>query len=161
MGKQELEAYLNYLVTKRRLCASSQSQALNALMFMYKKVLKIEPEWLDNIERAKRKKFLPTVLSVREVREVLGRMSGTPKLMAELIYGTCMRVTECTQLRIMDIDFDMKTIMVRHGKGGKDRTTLLPQRLVQPLQSHLMTIIAQQEFYSFCILFTYLTSSSK
>ena len=128
MGKTELTAYLNYTVKKRRLSASSQSQALNALMFMYKKVLEIEPEWMDNFERAKRKKFLPTVLSVNEVREILNNMSGMTRLMAALIYGTGMRVNECTQLRIKDIDFQFNTINIRDGKGGKDRVTLLPQR---------------------------------
>lgn len=145
MGKIELTAFLNYLVVKRRLSASSQSQALNALMFMYKKVLEIEPEWMDNFERAKRKKFLPTVLSVNEVREILNHMSGMTRLMAALIYGTGMRVNECTQLRIKDIDFQFNTINIRDGKGGKDRVTLLPQRLIQPLQSHLMKVMGKHK----------------
>lgn len=140
MGKKEIEAFLNHLVTNRSLSASSQSQALNAIIFMYKHVLEADPGWLDNLVRAKRKQFLPTVLSVREVREILSFMSGTPKLMAELIYGTGMRVTECVQLRIKDIDFDLKTITIRNGKGGKDRTTLLPIRLVTPLNKHLLTV---------------------
>ena len=141
MGKKEIESFLNYLVTKRRLAASSQSQALNALIFMYKHVLEMEPGWMDNLVRAKRKQFLPTVLSVSEVREILSHMSGTPKLMAELIYGTGMRVNECTQLRIKDIDFGLKTITIRDGKGGKDRTTMLPERLIKPLQAHLLKVM--------------------
>jgi integron integrase len=141
MGKREIEAFLNYLVTQRHLSASSQSQALNAVFFMYKQVLEMEPGWLDNLARVKRKQFLPTVLSVTEVRDILSHMTGTTKLMAELIYGTGMRVNECTQLRIKDIDFDLKTITVRQGKGGKDRTTLLPKRLVSPLQHHLMEVM--------------------
>jgi integron integrase len=145
MGKVELEAFLNYLVTQRHLSASSQSQALNALFFMYKHVLEIEPGWLDNLARVKRKQFLPTVLSANEVREVLTKMIGTPKLMAKLIYGTGMRVSECTQLRIKDIDFDLKTITVRHGKGGKDRTTLLPKKLVDPLQEHLLGVLSRHK----------------
>lgn len=108
---------------------------------MYKQVLEVDIGWLDGLIRAKRKKFLPTVLSVNEVRTILGDMSGTPKLMAELIYGTGMRVNECVQLRIKDIDFDMKTITVRQGKGGKDRTTLLPEKLVIPLRQHLLKVI--------------------
>lgn len=141
MGKPELESFLNYLVTKRHLSASSQSLALNGLIFMYKHVLEIDPGWLENITRSKRKKMLPTVLSVEEVREVLSKMNGTTKLMAALIYGTGLRVTECMQLRIKDIDFSMKSIVVRHGKGGKDRTTLLPDKLITPLQSHLMEVM--------------------
>ena len=140
MGKHEIEAFLNYLVTKRRLSANSRSQALNAIIFMYKHVLETDPGWLDNLARAKRKIFLPTVLSIREVREILGHMTGTPKLMAELIYGTGMRVNECAQLRIKDIDFDRKTVVIRQGKGGKDRTTLLPERLISPLQMHLLKV---------------------
>jgi len=141
MEKREIEMFLNYLVTSRRLSASSQAQALSGIIFMYKHVLEIELEWLDNLARAKRKQFLPTVLSVQEVRDIFSYMNGTTLLMAELIYGTGMRVSECTQLRIKDIDFDLKTIMVRQGKGGKDRTTLLPERLTKPLQQHLLKII--------------------
>jgi site-specific recombinase XerD len=93
MGKSELESFLNYLVTKRHLAASSQSLALNSLIFMYKHVLNIDSGWLENLTRSKRKKMLPTVLSVDEVRDVFSRMNGTPKLMAALIYGTGLRVT--------------------------------------------------------------------
>lgn len=141
MGKVELEAFLNYLVKQRRLSASSQSQALNALLFMYKHVLELELPWMDNLVRAKRKQFLPTVLSVQEVRDIFSHMSGTTRLMAELIYGAGLRVNECTQLRIKDIDFQLKTINIRDGKGGKDRTTLLPTKLIDPLQSHLMEVM--------------------
>ena len=141
LGKAHIESYLNYLVTQRRLSASSQSIALNAIVFMYKHVLDTDPGWLENLVRAKQKQFLPTVLSVSEVREILSLMQGTTKLMAELIYGTGMRVSECTQLRIKDVDFDLKTITVRQGKGGKDRTTVLPTRLVKPLQTHLLKVI--------------------
>lgn len=133
-----MEAFLNDLVARRRLSASSQSQALNALVFLYRKVLEIEPGWLDNLERVKRKHFLPTVLTVEEVRRVLREMHGIPRLMAELIYGTGMRIAECTQLRIKDIDFGAKTIMVRSGKGGKDRVTLLPERLLVSLRQHIL-----------------------
>ncbi len=135
-----MEAFLNYLVTKRRLSASSQAQALNAILFMYKQVLEQDFGWLDGLVRAKRKHFLPTVLTVDEVRLVLNLMTGTTKLMAELIYGTGMRVNECTQLRIKDIDFSMKTIMVRQGKGGKDRMTILPEKLIEPLRRHLVKV---------------------
>jgi len=145
MGKIELEAFLNYLVTQRHLSASSQSQALNALFFMYKHVLEIRPDWLDNLARAKRKKSLPVVLSVNEVRDVLSNMSNTPKLMADLIYGTGMRVNECAQLRIKDIDFHLKTVTVRSGKGAKDRTTILPDRLIKPLQQHLLQVLKRHK----------------
>lgn len=145
MGKSEIETFLNYLVTRRHLSASSQSQALNAIIFMYKHVLEVEPGWMENLARAKRKRFLPTVLSANEVRELLNHMQGTTRLMAELIYGTGMRVNECSQLRIKDIDFDMKTITVRQGKGGKDRTTLLPHSLLQPLRQHILKVMEQHK----------------
>ena len=140
-----MEAFLNYLVTHRRLSASSQSQALNALLFLYRQVLEMEPGWLDNLERVKRKHFLPTVLTVKEVREVLGMMKGMTRLMAALIYGTGMRISECTQLRIKDIDFEAKTITVRSGKGGKDRVTLLPERLQGPLHQHVLRRLQQHK----------------
>jgi integrase len=140
-----MEDFLNYLVTKRRLSASSQSQALNALMFLYRKVLDIEPGWLENLERVKRMHFLPTVLTVNEVREVLNEMRGMPRLMAKLIYGTGMRINECTQLRIKDIDFEARTITVRSGKGGKDRVTLLPERLREPLRRYVLLRIQQHK----------------
>ena len=145
LGKRELEQFLNYLVVKRHLSASSQSQALNALIFMYKHVLETDPGWMDNLARAKRKQILPTVLSIDEVRSVLSQMNGTIKLMADLIYGTGLRVNECAQLRIKDVDFGMKTIIVRNGKGAKDRTTLLPERLVSPLQQHLTRVMIRHK----------------
>jgi len=145
MGKTHLETFLNHLVSQRRLSASSQSQALSALFFMYKHVLDLHPDWLDQLEKAKRKQSLPVVLSTREVRDILNNMSSTTKLMAELIYGTGMRVNECAQLRIKDIDFDLKTITIRSGKGGKDRSTLLPSSLIIPLQQHLVQVLEQHK----------------
>jgi len=141
LNKDHLEAFLNYLISKRHLSASSHGQALNSIIFMYKHVLKIDPGWIDNLARPKRKERLPTVLSVNEVTQVLSFMQNTPKLMAELIYGSGLRVNECVQLRIKDIDFELKTITVRDGKGGKDRNTVLPVRLIPDLQSHLMRVM--------------------
>jgi len=145
MGKNEIEQFLNYLVTQRHLSASSQSQALNAIIFMYKNILDIETGWLDKLIRVKRKKSLPTVLSITEVRDVLSHMSGITKLMAELIYGAGFRVNECVQLRIKDIDFELKTVTVRQGKGGVDRCTLLPEKLIPALRTHLLKIVEQHK----------------
>ena len=145
MGKTELEQFLNYLVSHRRLSASSQTQALNALIFLYRKVLDIEPGWLEKLERVKQKQFLPTVFTENEVRLVFKQMTGTTRLMAALIYGTGMRVNECVQLRIKDVDFDSNIITIRSGKGGKDRTTLLPERLRGPLQRHILHIMQQHK----------------
>lgn len=140
-----MEAFLNDLVTRRRLSASSQSQALNALVFMYRQVLDLEPGWMEQLARAKRKQFLPAVLSVKEVRTVLALMAGTPQLMAELIYGSGLRVNECVQLRVKDIDFDAKTLTVRNGKGGRDRSTLLPERLSETLRRHVLKILQRHK----------------
>jgi len=112
---------------------------------MYKQVLELELGWLDKLDRAKRKQYLPTVLSINEVREILSQMTGTTRLMAALIYGTGLRVNECVQLRIKDIDFDLRTITVRSGKEGKDRATLLPSKLIEPLHAHLVNIYKQHK----------------
>lgn len=112
---------------------------------MYKNVLCIELGWLNKLTRIKRKKTLPTVLSISEVRELLGYMNGTPKLIAELIYGTGLRVNECVQLRIKDLDFDMRITTVRNGKGGKDRSTMLPTKLIAPLQKHILKCMQQHK----------------
>ena len=145
MGRLELERYLNHLAAERRVSASTQSQALNALVFLYKHVLEIEPGWMENLERAKRKRFLPVVLTVQEVAAVRAQLGGATRLMADLIYGTGLRVMECMQLRVKDIDFGSRLITVRAGKGGKDRTTLLPHELERPLQRHLLQVATQHK----------------
>lgn len=109
---------------------------------MYKHVLELDPGWLDDLDRPKKRPSMPTVLSTNQVRNVLDRMSGMPGLIANLIYGTGMRINECIQLRVKDIDFESSTIMVRHGKGGKDRVTILPQSLVEPLRAHLLQVLS-------------------
>jgi integron integrase len=133
-----LEQYLNHLVSDRRVSASTQSQALNALIFLYRYVLEIEPGWMEHLERAKRKQFLPVVLTKEEIRQIFHYLHGTPKLMAELIYGSGLRVSECVQLRVQDIDFRAKSITVRSGKGGKDRTTLFPNQIHRSFQQYLL-----------------------
>lgn len=142
LGRQQLETYLNHLARVKQVSASTQSQALSALVFLYRHVLGMDPGWLEGLERVKRKHFLPTVLNPEEVRRLLGCLKGTPRLMAELIYGTGLRVNECVQLRVKDIDFSARTITVRSGKGGKDRTTFLPRQLEPELQRHLVRLAA-------------------
>lgn len=117
--------------------ASTQNLALAAILFLYKEVLAIDLPWLDNITHAKRPKKLPTVLSVTEVQKLLASMEGMPALISRLLYGTGMRLMECLQLRVMDIDFERGEILIRNGKGAKDRVTLLPKCLIAPLQEHL------------------------
>jgi site-specific recombinase XerD len=125
MGKVEIEQFLNHLAAVANTSPSTQRTALNALMFLYTKHLRRAPETL-NFQYAKPTRRLPTVLTHEEVRQVLAHMSGTPRLMVELLYGSGLRLQECLNLRVKDIDFALRTITVRQGKGDKDRATLLP-----------------------------------
>jgi integrase len=137
MGAGEMEAFLTYLAVEGNVAASTQNQALAALLFLYREVLQMEVPWLDKVVRAKRPQRLPVVLTRHEVRAVLGQMSGIYGLMAALLYGTGMRLMECVRLRVKDVDFERGEIVVRDGKGAKDRVTLLPASVVEDLQAHL------------------------
>jgi len=142
MGQTEIEAYLNYLASQRKVAASTQSGALNAIVFLYRTVLQEEMPNLDNLRRIKRHQTIPVVMSQQEAQATFARMHGTTRLMAELIYGTGLRINECMTLRVKDIDFDLRSITVRAGKGNKDRATLLPVALIPQLRNHL-TKVAQ------------------
>lgn len=137
MGGREVEEFLSHLATDRSVSASTQNQALSALLFLYKEVLGQQLPWMDDVIRAKKPERLPVVLSQNEVRQILNTMSGTHGLIARILYGTGMRIMECCRLRVQDIDFDRNEILIRHGKGGKDRVTMLPVTLVEPLRLHL------------------------
>ncbi len=137
MGAAEVEAFLSDLAVNGHVAASTQNQALSALLFLYREVLGIELPWLDNVTRAKRPRRLPVVLTPGEVRAVLDRMDGVYGLMARILYGTGMRLMECVRLRVKDVDFGRGEILVRDGKGAKDRVTMLPASLVAPLEAHL------------------------
>ncbi len=144
MGAPEVTAFLSNLAVERHVTASSQNQALSAILFLYKKVLGIELPWMVDIVRAKRTRRMPVVLTRREVEKVLSCMTGKTWLMASMCYGSGLRMIECLRLRIKDIDFQYKQIMVRDGKGGKDRVTMLADQLIPHLEiqmahvSHLM-----------------------
>ena len=140
MGGAEVEQFLTHLAVEGRVAASTQNQALSALLFLYKEVLNIELPWLDEMKRAKKPQRLPVVLTVEEVKRVLARMGGQPGLMADLLYGAGLRLLECVRLRVKDVDFEMRQITVRDGKGEKDRVTLLPQTVVEPLRAHLAKV---------------------
>lgn len=140
MGRAEIEAFLSYLASRQLASASTQNQALSALLFLYKCVLDQPIAEPVNALRAKRYDYIPTVLSAAEVQKLLSSMSGSLRLMAELTYGAGMRVSETHSLRVQDIDFANKRILVRDGKGRKDRFTLLPESLVGPLQRHLLKV---------------------
>ena len=131
---------MNHLATTKRVSASTQSQALNALLFLYQEVLKKEVGHLSGLKRVQRRYRVPVVLTRDEVKQILETMDGTPKLMAQLMYGCGLRVFECVTLRVKDIDFGAHSITVRSGKGAKDRTTILPQQLVASLQQHLARV---------------------
>ena len=137
MGAKEVESFLTHLATAGGVSAATQNQALSALLFLYREILAVNLPWLDNVIRAKKPQRLPVVLSKNEVGKILARMDGTYALMAQLLYGTGMRLMECCRLRVKDIDFERREILIRDGKGAKDRVTMLPESLIQLLQQQL------------------------
>ena len=137
MGAAEVEAFLTHLAVEGKVAAATQNQALSALLFLYREVLEINLPWLDQVIRAKRPARLPVVLTRQEVTAVLNRMSGVYGLLARLLYGAGMRLMEVIRLRVKDVDFARGEIVVRDGKGAKDRITMLPQSLMAPLTEHL------------------------
>ena len=137
MGAPELEAYLSHLAVERNVSASTQNQAKSALLFLYRDVLGIELNWLENVTQAKAPKRLPVVLTQAEAQQVLMQLEGTLGLMAALLYGSGLRLMECVRLRVKDIEFSQHEIVVREGKGNKDRVTMLPTSLAEPLRRHL------------------------
>ena len=145
MGEQEVAEFLNWLAVERKVSASTQNQALAALLFLYRRVLDREVGWLDELVRAKRPRSAPVVMSSGEVARLLSRMDGTPGLMARVLYGSGLRLMECCRLRVKDLDFSMGTILVRRGKGGRDRVTPLPQVLHVPLRDQLQVVRALHE----------------
>lgn len=142
MGAVEVESFLTHLAVERNVSASTQNQAKSALLFLYKEVLEMELPWLDNVTQAKAHKRIPVVLNKQEVQALLNRLDGTLWLIGSLLYGSGLRVMECLRLRVKDIDFVKREILVREGKGFKDRVTMLPAALVEPLKQHLIKVQA-------------------
>ena len=138
LGPQHVEGFLTRLSTRDHVAPATQNQALAALIFLYKQVLGVELEWMENIQRAKRVAHVPVVLTRAEVKRLLDQLDGRNWLMASLLYGTGMRLMECVRLRVMDVDLDRREIVVRNGKGMKDRVTMLPAALVAPLRAQLL-----------------------
>jgi integron integrase len=136
----EVTAFLNDLARERNVAAATQNQALSALLFLYREVLGTALPWLDELDRVRRPARVPTVLSPGEVQRLLGAMRGTKWLMASLLYGAGLRLRECLKLRVKDVDFAYAQIVVRDGKGGKDRVTMLPRSVIEPLRSHLARV---------------------
>jgi integron integrase len=137
LGAREVEAFLTHLAMRVHVSASTQNQALSALLFLYREVLQVELPWMENIRRAKKPERLPVVLSREEAAALLAEMNGVTWLMAGLLYGAGLRLMECVRLRVQDVDFVRREITVRRGKGGKDRRTMLPAMVVDALQGQL------------------------
>ena len=140
MGAEEVKAFLSHLATEMNVAASTQNQAFSALLFLYQEVLKQRLPWIDDIVRAKRPAKLPVVFTQEEARAVLSRLSGTPRLMAHLLYGSGLRVMECVRLRVKDVDLGYLQITLRDGKGGRDRRTMVPTFLVDELRKQIAKV---------------------
>jgi integron integrase len=140
MGVREVEQFLSDLAVNRHVAVSTQNQALSAILFLYQEVLRQEIGWLDNVVRAKKPKRLPVILSREEVKAVLNGLSGAKRIMAHLLYGSGLRLMECFRLRVKDVDFSYNHIVVREGKGDKDRVTMLPLNVKSPLRQHLQEV---------------------
>ncbi len=140
MAAAEVGSFLTHLAVERQVSASTQNQALAALLFLYQKVLQVELPWLDGVVRAKPSRFLPVVLTPGEAKEVLSHLQGEHWPIASLLYGACLRLREALTLRVKDVQFDCRQLIVRSGKGGKDRSAILPDMLVDPLRQHLAAV---------------------
>jgi integron integrase len=145
MGESEVTAFLSHLASARNVAVSTQNQALSALLFLYRDVLRRDLAFLGKIERPQRTPRVPVVFTRQEVQRVLAHLDGDFALMAELLYGSGLRLMECVRLRVKDIDFGYRQIVVRDGKGAKDRVTLLPEKLEAPLRRHLGRVKLQHQ----------------
>ena len=142
LDEAEVRAYLGHLATERKVSASTQSQALAAIQFLYRDVLRRPIGFVTGVPRAKRRERLPVVLTRNEVRSLIDQLRGTKRIMAILLYGAGLRLNECLSLRVKDIDFEMRQIVVRGGKGDKDRVTMLPASVESELRAHLEQVRA-------------------
>jgi integron integrase len=145
LGATEVTAFLNHLARDRKVAAATQNQALCALLFLYREVLGQPLAWLDNLDRAKRPARVPTVLTRSEMKAILEKLQSTRWIMAGLLYGAGLRLRECLKLRVKDVDFGYGQIVVRDGKGAKDRVTMLPAIVIEPLRLHLVRVRALHE----------------
>ena len=140
LGSEHLSTFLSHLAVRGNVAASTQNQALNAILFLYREVLRQKLPWVDEVHRAKRPQHLPVVLTNAEIKRLLAQLEGTRWLMAALTYGGGLRLLECLRLRVKDLDFDRCEVTVRDGKGQKDRVTMLPRTLIEPLRTHLTRV---------------------
>ena len=140
MSGKEVEAFLTHLALNRKVSPSTQNQALSAVLYLYKRVLEVDLPWLNNVVRAKRKKYIPVVFTRAEVKQLLAQFDGTYWLLFSLIYGAGLRISECARLRVKDVDFHYKQLIIRDGKGTRDRVTVFPEPLIDPLRNHLVRV---------------------
>ena len=145
MAEPEINAFLTHLAVKEHVSASTQNQALCAIIFLYKYVLNRKIGDIGEVIRAKQSRYIPVVMTKDEVKAVVGNLTGDKKLMISLMYGTGLRLMECLRLRVQDIDFGRNEITVRDGKGAKDRITMLPESLKEPLRQHLVKVKSVHE----------------
>ncbi len=145
MGASEISRFLSYLARERNVAASTQNQALSALLFLYREVLNQPVDWVDDIERVKKPQRLPVVFTRQEAKTMLNHLRAETWLMASLLYGSGLRLMECVRLRVKDVDFDKSQIIVREGKGNKDRVTMLPASLIDPLEKQLERVKSLHE----------------
>ncbi len=145
LGAADVEDFLTHLAVDRTVAASTQNQAMAAILFLYKKTLEIELPWLNGVIRAKPSMYLPVVLTSAEVRSLLSAMEGQYRLIGNVLYGGGLRIMEGLQLRVKDLQFDYRQIIVRSGKGDKDRVTIMPESLVESLRAHLVGVQAMHE----------------
>jgi integron integrase len=145
LGSREVSAFISHLAVERKVSASTQTQALSALLFLYREVLALPIGWVDDVERAKKPKRLPVVFTREEARALLSHLRGEAWLMASLLYGSGLRLMECVRLRVKDFDLERRELTVRDGKGGKDRVTVLPASPVEPLRRQLEAACALHE----------------
>lgn len=140
MGAEEIRLFLNHLAIKRHVSSSTQNQALQGILYLYKNVLQKDVGWVEDINRVARVKHLPVVFSRNEAAAIIGKLDGTIKMIVSLLYGTGMRLGEVLSLRVKDVDIEMNHIIVRDGKGEKDRITLLPSKLIPTLRDHIRKV---------------------
>lgn len=145
LGKEEIQKFLNYLAIERHVSSSTQNQALQAILFLYKKIIIKEIGWLDGIKHVKRIKYLPVVFSKSEVKKIFEHLDGIPKLVISILYGGGLRLSEGLNLRVKDLDFDYKQILIRDGKGAKDRHSILPVSIMSELKAHLNNVYRQHK----------------
>ena len=145
MGKEEVRKFLNHLAVERNVSASTQNQALSAILYLYKNIIVKDLGWLENVVRAHKSKRLPVVFTKSEVREIINNLDDVPKLVCSLLYGSGLRLGEALNLRIKDINFEYRQIIVREAKGDKDRITTLPNKIIPELKMHLNKVYKQHK----------------